>query len=55
VATLAVWWRILTGGDPLDGLRLGPDAMLWLPMVVLVLLVAVVMLPPMLGQGRSPT
>jgi cell division protease FtsH len=56
VATLAVWWRVLTGGslNPLDGLRLGPDAMLWLPMVVLVLLIAVVMLLPMLGQGRSP-
>jgi cell division protease FtsH len=57
VATLAVWWRVLTGGslNPLDGLRLGPDAMLWLPMVALVLLIAVVMLLPMLGQGRSPT
>jgi ATP-dependent Zn protease len=56
VATLAVWWRVLTGGslNPLDGLHLGPDAMLWLPMVALVLLVAVVLLRPMLGQGRSP-
>jgi hypothetical protein len=26
VTTLAVWWRVLTGGslNPLDGLRLGP-------------------------------
>jgi hypothetical protein len=33
-----VWWRVRTGGSPnlLDGLHLGPDAMLWLPMVVLV-------------------
>jgi cell division protease FtsH len=55
-AAVAVWWRVLTGGslNPLDGLHLGPDAMLWLPMVVLVLLIAVVMLLPMLGQGRSP-
>jgi hypothetical protein len=32
VAALAIWWRVLTGGslNPLDGLRLGPDAMLWL-------------------------
>jgi cell division protease FtsH len=56
VATLAVWWRVLTGGslNPLDGLRLGPDAMLWLPAVLIVVLIAVVMLLPMLGQGRSP-
>jgi cell division protease FtsH len=55
VAALAIWWRVLTGGslNPLDGLRLGSDAMLWLPMVLIVL-IAVVMLLPMLGQGRSP-
>jgi cell division protease FtsH len=56
VTTVAVWWRVLTGGslNPLDGLRLGPDAMLWLPAVLIVLLVGVVMLLPMVGQGRSP-
>jgi ATPase family associated with various cellular activities (AAA) len=56
VAALAIWWRVLTGGslNPLDGLLLGPDAMLWLPMVLIVVLIAVVMLLPMLGQGRSP-
>jgi cell division protease FtsH len=56
VATLAIWWRVLSGGslNPLDGISLGPDAMLWLPAVLIVLLVAVVMLLPMLGQGRSP-
>ncbi|HEV3465248.1 MAG TPA: AAA family ATPase, partial [Actinomycetota bacterium] len=56
VTTLAVWWRVLTGGslNPLDGLRLGPEAMLWLPAVLIVVLIAVVMLLPMLGQGRSP-
>jgi ATP-dependent Zn protease len=56
VTTLAVWWRVLTGGslNPLDGLRLGPDAMLWLPAVLIVVLIAVVMVLPMLGQGRSP-
>src|ERR671912_188424 len=56
VATLAVWWRVLTGGslNPLDGLSLGPDAMLWLPAVLIVVVIAVVMLLPMLGQGRSP-
>ena len=56
VAALAIWWRVLTGGslNPLDGLRLGSDAMLWLPMVLIVVLIGVVMLLPMLGQGRSP-
>ena len=56
VTTLAVWWRVPTGGslNPLDGLRLGPDAMLWLPAVLIVVLIAVVMVLPMLGQGRSP-
>ena len=56
VTTLTVWWRVLTRGslNPLDGLRLGPDAMLWLPAVLIVALIAVVMVLPMLGQGRSP-
>src|SRR5829696_5369621 len=56
VATLAVWWRVLTGGslNPLAGLDLGPDAMLWLPAVLIVVLIGVVMLLPMAGQGRSP-
>jgi cell division protease FtsH len=56
VATLAAWWRVLSGGslNPLGGLSLGPDAMLWLPAVLLVVLIAVLMLVPMAGQGRSP-
>ena len=56
VATLAVWWRILTGGslNPLASLDLGPDAIPWLPAVLIVVLIAVVMLLPMAGQGRSP-
>jgi cell division protease FtsH len=56
VVTLAVWWRVLTGGslNPLSSLDLGPDAMLWLPAVLIVVLIGVVMLLPMAGQGRSP-
>jgi ATP-dependent Zn protease len=56
VAVLAVWWRVLTGGslNPLSSIDLGPDAMLWLPAVLIVVLIAVVMLLPMAGQGRSP-
>jgi cell division protease FtsH len=50
------WYRVLTGRpvNPLAGLTLGPDALLWLPLLLLVLLVAVVTLLPLLGQGRSP-
>jgi len=50
------WWRGLTGGslNPLGGVSLGPDAMFWLPMVLVVVVICAVMLLPMLGQGRSP-
>jgi cell division protease FtsH len=50
------WWRGLTGGslNPLGGVSLGPDAMFWLPMVLVVVVICLVMLVPMLGQGRSP-
>jgi cell division protease FtsH len=56
VATIAAWWRVLTGGslNPLDGVSLGPEAMLWLPAVLIIVLIAAVMLLPMAGQGRSP-
>jgi hypothetical protein len=56
VTALAVWWRILTGGllNPLARIHLGPDTMLWPPAVLIVVLIAVVMLLPMVGQGRSP-
>jgi cell division protease FtsH len=56
VATLAAWWRVLSGGslNPLDGFSIGPDAMLWMPAVLLVVLLGAVMLVPMAGQGRSP-
>jgi hypothetical protein len=57
VAALAVWLRILSGGslNPLDGLRLGPEAMLWLPALLIVLLIAVVMLLPCSARGARPT
>jgi cell division protease FtsH len=56
VATIAAWWRVLTGGslNPLDGVSLDPEAMLWLPAVLIIVLIAAVMLLPMAGQGRSP-
>jgi ATP-dependent Zn protease len=56
VATIAIWWRVLSGGslNPLDGISLAPDTMIWLPALVIIVLIAAVMLLPMLGQGRSP-
>jgi cell division protease FtsH len=56
VVCVLAWWRGLTGGslNPLGGLRLGSDAVFWLPMVLVVVVVCAVMLLPMLGQGRSP-
>ncbi|HYG71036.1 MAG TPA: AAA family ATPase [Actinomycetota bacterium] len=57
ILTLAVfdgylWYRYLTN-NPFQAPALGPDAMIWLPLLLLVLLMAVVMLLPMLS-GRSP-
>jgi cell division protease FtsH len=56
VACVLAWWRALSGGslNPLAGVSLGPDAMLWLPMVLMVVVICAVMLLPLLGQGRSP-
>jgi ATP-dependent Zn protease len=56
VVCALAWWRGLSGGslNPLGGFRLGPDAVFWLPMVLVVVVICLVMLVPMLGQGRSP-
>src|SRR5512132_1813799 len=50
------WYRVLTGRsvNPLAGLSLGPEAVVWLPLLLLVLLLAVVTILPLVGQGRSP-
>ena len=47
-----LWYRYLTH-NPFQAPALGPEAMIWLPLMLLVLLMAVVMLLPMLN-GRSP-
>jgi cell division protease FtsH len=47
-----LWYRYLTD-NPFQPPALGPDALIWLPLLLLVLLMAVVMLLPMLN-GRSP-
>jgi len=57
LAPIAVWmWVRLLAGSPVSpGLpRLGPDAVYWLPGLVIVLLLAAVIVIPMLGNGRSP-
>ncbi len=50
------WLRVLTHRpvNPLAGLHLGEETLLALPFVAVVALIALVMLLPMLGQGRSP-
>jgi cell division protease FtsH len=56
VACALAWWRGLSGRplNPLAGVSLGPDAVFWLPMVLVVLVICSVMLLPLVGQGRSP-
>jgi cell division protease FtsH len=48
-----VWYRYLSG-SPIGLPHFGPDAMLWMPGVVLVLLLGVVIVVPLLASGRSP-
>ena len=50
-----MWVRIIVGNPVSPGLpHLGPDAVYWLPGLVIVLLLGVVIVIPMLGNGRSP-
>lgn len=49
-----LWWRLLTGQPIFPQISLPPDAMFWLPGIAIVLLLGVVILLPMLGNGRSP-
>ena len=50
-----LWLRILGGSPVSPGWpRLPAEAMFWLPGVVIILLLGVVIIAPMLGNGRSP-
>ncbi len=50
-----LWYRVLTDNPVSPGLPTLPeDAMIWLPGIVIILLLAVVLIGPMLGNGRSP-
>ncbi len=57
IGPLAAWmWVRLIDGNPVSpGLpQLGPDAVLWLPGLLIVLLIAAALIIPMVGHGRSP-
>ena len=57
VAPLAVWmWIRFFSGNPVSPgwPDLPPDAALWLPGILIVLLLGVVLIVPMLGNGKSP-
>ncbi len=50
-----LWLRILSGNPVSPGWPdLPPEAVYWLPGIVIVLLLAIVLIGPMLGTGRSP-
>ncbi len=50
-----LWWRALSGNPVSPGLpQLGPDFVFWLPMLVIVGLLAIVIIAPMIGNSRSP-
>ncbi len=57
LAPLVIWlWvRLLTGNPVSPGWpHLPPEAVIWLPAVLIVLLLGALILLPMLGNGRSP-
>ena len=50
-----LWLRIVSGNPVSPGWpKLPADAMIWLPAVFIVLLLGVIIVVPMLGNGRSP-
>ncbi len=57
IAPIAIWlWvRTLSGNPVSPGLpQLSEDAMFWLPGILIVLMLGLVLVLPMLGNGRSP-
>jgi len=52
---LWLWARIASGNPVSPGWpQLPPEALFWLPGIVIILLLAIVLIAPMLGSGRSP-
>ena len=53
--TAWMWVRFISGNPVSPGFPdLGPDAVLWLPGLLIVILIAAALLIPMIGTGRSP-
>ncbi len=49
-----MWWRVLTDQTIFPRFDLGDDVMFWLPGILIILLLAIVLVGPMLANGRSP-
>ncbi|MCJ7725595.1 MAG: AAA family ATPase [Acidimicrobiia bacterium] len=50
-----MWIRIVSGNPVSPGWpHLGSDAMIWLPGIMIILLIGLVLIVPMLGNGKSP-
>lgn len=50
-----LWMRALSGNPVSPGWpAFGPEAVIWLPALLIILLLGVMILAPMLGSGRSP-
>ncbi len=49
-----LWWRVVQGSPLFPVIELSEDAMFWVPGILIVLLLGVVLLAPMLANGRSP-
>jgi ATP-dependent Zn protease len=55
VVSVWMWWRIANGNAPWPRLpQLSDEAMFWLPGILIVLLLAIVLVGPLLGNSRSP-
>jgi len=55
VITVWMWWRIANGETPWPALpHFSDEALFWLPGIIIILLLAMVLIVPMLGNGRSP-
>ena len=55
VITVWMWWRIANGETPWPALpHFSDEALFWLPGIIIILLLAMVLIVPMLGNARSP-
>ena len=55
VVTVWMWWRIANGETPWPAFpQFSDEALFWLPGIIIILLLAIVLIGPMLGNSRSP-